>query len=502
MHIKINIRLFILVTILVSFLCSPKTFAESEFIKQVNSLPVARGFHGTVVLGDFLYVIGGSALVDDLQVPAITTHVARIFPDGQLSQFLTTSRLPQSRHYISNSTLVLNDTVYVIGGGEEIVGGANSKTIAWTRPTPSGMLEPWRESAPFPQTEGLNCMVSISTPGYLHVLGGADKANNVHKEVWSIKVNPDGSLGQWEAGPSLPAPLWFHMGAVVGGRAYIWGGLDYYAIGEIPYACQNIYSAPILSSGRLGKWRVESTKLPTGLYAASTATAGPYVFCISPRYQGGEISSDLWWTYVTPQGMTEWKRIETQLPNKLYRAAATDYRRGIIYVSGGKTKKGTVPIVDQFLLKLSPQVKSLAEKSWLATQSSAQVASIEYGSQNRTQLSFSASSAGSIPGFYQLDAARSLSQQKKRPLVMYFYSEAAIPCQKQLEVIQTEEFSNLLNQAVFCAINPQKFPQFAQQYAVFRVPTWVCFNSDEEERGRLIGAQSFEALSSAINALE
>lgn len=486
---------------------SPPTLsgADSRFIEPVTPLPVARGFHGMAVLGDFLYVIGGSAKVDNKQVPATTPHVAKIFPQGQLSHFLTTSRLPQPRHYISNSTLVLNDTVYVIGGESGIISGESAQTVAWTRPSANGMLDSWKESAPFPQAGGLSCMVSLSTPGYLHVLGGLGKENQIHREVWSVKINPDGSLNKWESAPPLPSPLWFHAGAVAGGRVYIWGGLDYYSLKEIPYTCDSIYSAPILSSGRLGRWRTEKTKLPIGFYAAATATAGPYVFCLSPRYQGGKASNDLWWSYVTPKGMTTWKKRSTELPNKLYRAVTTDYRRGMIYISGGKSAKGTMPIANQFLIRLTPQAKALAEKAWLATQNSTQFASIDYTSNDQRELSFTtpkANATSAIPGFYPLEAGRTIAQSKKLPLIMYFNNEKATSCQEQLKAIQTEKFNLLFNDAVFCSIDPQKFPQIAQQYAVFRVPTWVCFNSNEEERGRLVGAQDLETLTSATQTLQ
>ncbi len=180
------------------------------FVKITTPLPVGRAFHGSAVMGDYIYVFGGSVTAPNQETAkAAFVNVARISQTGQLSRWIETTSITNPRHYIENSSIVYNDTVYVLGGSTEALNGTRLNTIMWTRPNPNGLLQQWRESEPFTDA-GLSCTASFATPGFIHLTGGLSGDAQVSQRVWSIRVNPDGSLGEWEAGPPLPRPLWFH----------------------------------------------------------------------------------------------------------------------------------------------------------------------------------------------------------------------------------------------------------------------------------------------------
>jgi hypothetical protein len=479
------------------------TQAQNEFLQPGQPLPVARAFHGTAVLGDFIYVIGGSYLEpsNKTQVAAAVVNVAKIYPNGQLSQFIATTPLPNPRHYINNSTIVLNDTVYILGGSATVIDGGAQRTMLWTRPLSNGMLEPWRETESFAET-GVECVAAFSTPGYLHMTGGLDGNGTPLNNVWSVRVRPDGSLGNWEPAPSLPKPFWFHCAAVVGGRVYVWGGLhDNSDDTSNRNPSKDIYSAPVLSSGKLGPWRVEPVQLPAGFYSASTAVAGPYLFSISPRYQGGQVSSDVWWTYVSPQGMVQWNRQPTQMALRVYHAAATDYRHGMIYVAGGKFNTGgELPRADSYFIRLSPQARAIAEQAWhqaLMAHASA-VSTSEIAAESDGSFSFSEQQIQG--GFLALDAARELSRTSGKPLVMYFTAKKAKPCQQQDQLLEGQNLVEVFKGAVLAAIDVQQNPQVAQNYGVFQVPTWIFYSHGEEEKARGIGVQQVADLGQRVTA--
>lgn len=478
--------------------------AQSDFIKPVTPLPMGRAFHGAAVLGDFLYLIGGTVNTYPGEAgdrPAVTCQVAKIGEDSQVSQWIPTTKLDIPRHYISNSTIVLNDTVYVFGGSEDILSEDSSNTVAWTRPLPNGMVEPWKVSQPFSDS-GLLGLAAVTTPGHLHIIGGLDQTDSVTNRIWSAPINPDGGLGAWQQSPPLPVPLWFHCAAVVGGRVFVWGGLMNNEKSNLqPVA--DIYSAPVLATGKLGQWRKEQMRLPIGFYDASSAVVGPYLFSICPRYAGAELGSDIWWTYVTPEGMLPWTRVETQLPNRAYRATAIDYRRGVIYVTGGKVGYGQDPQKLNYMIQLSPSARAQAEKAWSAGQHAIASSEINYTRGGASSYSFQAQQqmAGSLPGFYNLEAARLESARKGRPMIMYFNYPDANPCKEQLPVLQSEEFSTLLASAVFASVDPVQYPQVAQQYGVFRVPTWIFYDKIGSERHRTVGVQQFEELKSMVSGL-
>ena len=495
------------------------TTASAQFIAPTSPLPIGRAFHGTAVLGDFLYVIGGSGANQGQDIPFLTVHAARIFYDGRLSKFIETTKIPVPRHYIANSTVVMNDTVYVIGGSTAILEGKRLDTVLWNRPQASGLLGPWRESKAFPPA-ALSCVAAFSTPGYLHMTGGLGNHGDVSDKVWTMPVNADGSPGEWRPGPTLPAPLWFHCAAVVGGRAWVWGGLNVEKSPINPTTA--IYSAPVLASGTLGDWRTETTTLPVGLYSAVSAVAGPYLFSISPRYKEAVNSNDIWWTMVTPQGMKPWQKQQTQIPIKIYHACSADYRRGLIFLPGGKPDKTSEPAAFNFVIKLSPQARQLAEADWVASQTAGLAvasAAASAGGDSSVSTSDLASAspaagaatpglsfqtptagAGNLPGFLTLEAARTASAQNHQPMVLYFNSATAKPCVEQNKTLEGPDAAKIIASAVFASVDVRQYPQQTQQYGVFRVPTWVFFDANGVQKERSVGAVGLLELQQKLDA--
>jgi hypothetical protein len=127
---------------------------QNQFIVPASPLPEARGFHGSAVLGGYLYIFGGTVDSDGTQgkAPERTTGSvvkAPILPNGDVGPWEPTLPMPQPRHYIGNSTLVISDMVYILGGAAGPLSETLYSTALYTRPLPDGSLLPWRESEPF-----------------------------------------------------------------------------------------------------------------------------------------------------------------------------------------------------------------------------------------------------------------------------------------------------------------------------------------------------------------
>ncbi|MEQ8819013.1 MAG: hypothetical protein RLY93_02120 [Sumerlaeia bacterium] len=494
---------------LMAFVVAPcveiRAQGDHRFIEQTTSLPYPRAFHGTAVLKDYLYVFGGSLwdVTNNMQHPAGAVNVARIADNGHLSRWVQTTPIDVPRNYVGNSTIVLNDTVYIIGGSTAIEGGERVKTVAWTRPLNNGMLEPWRVSQPFDET-GLSCVAAFSTPGYLHVTGG-NADTHISNKVWSVPIKADGSLGEWFESPPLPAPLWFHHAAVFGGKAYVWGGLNEESSPVI--ASKKIYSAPILASGELGRWSEEPQELPAGFYSASSAACGPYIFSLSPRYDRGLQSNDILWTQITPQGMGKWNRRETQIPIRVYHAAAVDYRRGYIYLPGGKPTRDENETNLAFMVKLAPSAVEAGRQAWLQNQVAHNAKAWEsmQGAQDITASSFSNWAGSSAPArstaFTSLANAQQEHKAMGKAIVMYFAMDGTKPCQQQEQLLQSFDFQSHKDRVVFAKVDIREDPQVAQFRGVFRVPTWIMYNGTGEETHRLIGAQAPADLETVVSRL-
>jgi hypothetical protein len=469
------------------------TAASAQSTKPTTSLPAPRGFHGSVVLGDHLYVFGGTSLQGTQAAAEQSTLVATIEPSGGLGPWRETAALHHPRHYIANSSVVVNDAVYVLGGSTLPSGGERLNTVTWTRQIPGGggALEPWRLSQPF-DAAGVSCLAAISTPGHLHITGGL-RESSVSDQTWSLPILSDGSPGAWVAGPPLPSPLWFHSAAVVQGRAYVWGGLT--RADDSRSTTTRVYSSGILANGRLEGWRTETSSLSEPFYSSPSGSAGAYLFSFSPRYHGGTNSGDIWWTYVPRSGAMQWNRIEANLEGKLFTATATDYRRGGIYLTGGRSKRDPLSyIASVHYLPLAPSAQQAAEAEQIA--SAPRNASVSLANTRGTgEGSPAATNAGEFPAvFHPMTTAQQIAQRGLIPVAVCFDSPGTSPSNQQANALRGMNPALLQGKCVLSYVDARETPQLAQQFGVFRAPTWIFFDSQGREKHRHVGVLTPEQL--------
>lgn len=470
---------------------APAQQPAEDFVRETTPLPVARHFHGAAVMGDYLYVIGGA---DAGQKAVLATQFARINGDASLGEWQTTRSLPSPRMYLANSTLVLNDTVYVVGGAGDPVANKYFDTAFVARPGPDGQLGEWTESPPFGRSAGT--IAAVSTPGHIHAIGGlgsgAKQEAVVVANVWSSAVLPDGSLGPWTPGPSLPSALWYHNAAAAGGRVYVWGGLKLPRASAAGSLSTEVFSSPILGDGRLGPWKTEPQKLPRGFYSSTSGVVGPYLMAVSARYSGKDVSSDVWWTAIGGDGLAPWRlRPAPSLPHRLYHATAYDYRHGVIYVPGGRASmENKQPSPRTFALMLSPDARRAGEASWQQSERQhTQSVSAAFGDSMEaaarrtgvTSLAYLAENTlppDAPPGFVTPRAAQNRTPGAMiKPMVLFFRSGGAKPSIEQESALRSVDFGKLAETTTFVWVDVEDMPQMAQQYGVFRVPTWLFFDT-------------------------
>lgn len=485
-----------------------------DFVRETTPLPQARHFHGSAVLGDYLYVFGGA---DGSQQPLLSTHFARINNDGSVSQWSDTTPLPHPRMYLANSTLVLNDTVYLLGGARDPLAEDYLNTVLIARPGADGRLSRWVESPPF--GSGAGTIAAVTTPGHLHAIGGlgtsAQQKDVVLDEVWTCEVKADGMLGTWTAGPKLPVALWYHNAAAAGGRVWVWGGLRTPQPDPATSISAFVFSAPIRADGQLGTWRAEAQQLPRPFYSSTSGVVGPYLLAVAPRYGINSLSSDVWWSIVGADGLSPWRAsVSESLTNRVYHPTAYDYRRGYIYVAGGRAAKtNKTPSNKTLALILSPEVRRAGEKSW---QDAEQRHTMTVSQSVDEQLASRAASAtggslsylvaGELPpeaptGFVTHQVAiEDQGQPETKPLVIYFRMGGAKPAMDQEAAMRSEEFRGLAQQATFVWIDVEQQPQMAQQHGVFRVPTWLFFDGQKGMKvGRHTGTLTLAELAHLVS---
>ncbi|MBN1900265.1 hypothetical protein JW926_02935 [Candidatus Sumerlaeota bacterium] len=444
-------------------------FPQQSYYLSTKSHGKKWQMYGAAVCGNYLYIIGGN-----IQGSAWTKRVekARINPDGALNSWEQATPLPHNRSYIDNSTIVLNDIIYIVGGYD---GNTEKKynTILWAKPGVNGELEKWNESSPYPG-EPVNCAVAFATPGHIYLAGGRLANGQSTSNVWCATISDDGSISGWEKGPSLPQSTQFHSGGVAGGRAWIWGGLP---TPRSKPVFNKVFFAPILGTGKISDWSPSSVSLPVGFYSSPSTVSGSYLISFCSRYAGGVNSGDVWYAQVTPQGLSSWGKTPMNIPAKLYIGLATDYRRGTVYIPGGRVSKEQIFDSKVYYLRLygfqepGPPSRQIPEFFITAE---------DPGSpdQNLSFMHQTAETKGAFPGFLPYAQARQFSTAQKKPMVLYAHSQRALEVKSQNELLADFNAAKWGDRVIFGEFNVSEFPQNAQQLGIFKVPCWIFFDQN------------------------
>ena len=95
-----------------------------------------------------------------------------------------------------------------------------------------------------------------------------------------------------------------------------------------------------------------------------------------------------------------------------------------------------------------------------------------------------------------LDKAKSLSEQEKKPLIVYFYQVENDACREfEDEVLIKEAVRKASLDVVWAQVNGALYPEVAQEFAVFALPTIVLMNpSGTKELDRIVDVPTAEVL--------
>jgi len=472
-------RIFLLCLILILPLC---VYPYNEVFKVTTPLNTGRQMYGSVVVGDYLYMISGNM---DPDIFTTSVEKAKINPDGTIGAWQQTTPLPSPRSYINNTTLYLNGVIYIVQG---LNGNSNSKhrTILWSRPGQDGHLATWRESEPCPG-DGVSCSVAVATPGFIHLIGGSIGGSKPIDTVWSAQIGQDDSIVKWEQGPLLPAPLWFHCGGLAEGKVWIWGGLFGSTSSSLN---KNIFASRVLPDGRLTPWQDTGFQLDTGFYSASCTVSGDYLLSFCPRYKDAAISGDVWYSVVGSQGLSPWEKLNCDIPSKLYIGVATNYKLGIVYLPGGRFNKGSHQFdknVYYFCLAVgnsgagqTQTAEASSEAAHAPPGASPQMASGSPASNSlsgNVQNPYPGVNANQSSVFLSFEQSSQQYLQNPRPTVIYFYSDVNADCQNQAQILSQAQLQSYSGKVIFTKVNVYDHPDLVDRYNVTRVPFWFFYNS-------------------------
>lgn len=183
-----------------------------------TSLAAARQGHTVAVLGGYLYVLGGagSDSLDSIERATLTR-------DGALGPFALVSDVKLAARRRGHASVVIGDGLYVLGGSD----GAPLDSVERAAIKPDGSLAAFATVPGVHLAIARHGHTAVVVGSYLYLAGGTGNAGALDN-VERAPINPDGTLGPFSlvAGVTLPTPRSGHSAIVLGGVLYLIGGSD------------------------------------------------------------------------------------------------------------------------------------------------------------------------------------------------------------------------------------------------------------------------------------
>jgi hypothetical protein len=239
-------------------------------------LNVSVGRHASVVIGDFLYVIGGFTTAGTGAVMNVVR--AQINSDGTLGTFSTTSGLAQPR--AGHSCVVIGNFLYVIGGNGT---GMNLKSVERAPINPDGSIGIFLPLSNVSLVAARQGHSSVVVKNKLYVIGG--EGAGFPTTVEEATINLDGSISTFQTAGTLNVPRAFHATFVSGDALYVVGGKT--ATGRTA----TIERAAISGAGTLGPFVTQAQTLTAARAGPATAIAGAFLYLVAGDGATGNLTT-------------------------------------------------------------------------------------------------------------------------------------------------------------------------------------------------------------------
>ncbi len=225
-------------------------------------------------------------------------------PSDLIKTWQAGPNLPKALYY--HASVIAGNSVYVVGGMNSSW-GAESKVYR-SRIGSDGLMSVWFEVSELPQA--LFDHQAMVAEGYILVAGGLNGSYELSPNVYSAKINNDGSLGNWNLISTLPAVGYDN--AIVFDKGYL------FAIRGL-----GSFSARVNSDGTLGEWREVSNLPKAFVYSQAMSSRGQIYFsgssfAISNDFFRGPVMTENFVAKVNDDGtLGNWTSVKPPLPEGL-----------------------------------------------------------------------------------------------------------------------------------------------------------------------------------------
>ena len=309
---------------------------------QTTSLPDGYSAQSLVYWNGFLYQAGGTGNLNPTE-EAKNVFYAQVHTNGTIGNWNTATPLPEA--VINHAGVVANGFLYILGGYHynDQMGYFITNTVYHAKINPDGSVGDWQTTTPLPRS--LYFMSAAVWNDRIYVAGGADDTS-LYTDVWSAQIQTDGSLSPWTAQASLPIVGGIYTQAsVANGLLYVLGGI----INEGTTVINNVFCSRINADGTLAGWN-QTTPLPDALAGEGVVVAHGQIYVVC-GFDGTTVVNNTYSVPVAGDGSLGTWTNGRRLPSPMFQLgmAAND---SYIFVAGGAN--GDANFKEVYFLVLPP----------------------------------------------------------------------------------------------------------------------------------------------------
>ena len=299
--------------------------------EEAGQLPLSLESHKMVVLGNFVYLLGGW---NDTRGPYSEVYFTPLTPERTLENWRqTTAAMPLRLQH--QDVFAHHNALYVLGGDNGFWENSTvSDRIFRAVPNAQGDITDWVDVGKLPQPLTIHAVTTIGDQVY--VLGGSSTfrpGTRVLDTVYTAKILPDGVFGEFQTLAPFPTPIGWLTATAVGRHIFAISGKIQFSPTQLT---ETVWVAKANADHQLSPFEPIGVTTPRERHATVlldrtlVVIAGGGVNGVLATVNAAEVDS---------QGnLTEWTEL-SPLPEARYAHAAFAHD-GYIYVSGGFLRYG------------------------------------------------------------------------------------------------------------------------------------------------------------------
>jgi len=302
-----------------------------------------------VTYNNHLYVIGG---IDASNHYVRTVEYTKINLDGQLNAWQTGTDLNEGRFYLAAAAI--NGFLYAIGGAKGALGEQNTPvaTVEKAKINPDGSLGEWQiEQELTTPRRGLTVNQHNS---HLYALGGY---NGVFlHSIEHTTVNHDGTLNEWQLSPlQSEVDRYIHSSTISRDTLYLLAG---HMKNSNTVSYGDVESSQLTATGALTPWRIENSRIVTPRFIASAFSLGDFIY-IAAGHDGARRLGSVEVARIDATGRAgDWQEIAPLITPRSGTATATHNNR--VYIVGGISQNRVLNSVESAIQTIDGKLGNLA----------------------------------------------------------------------------------------------------------------------------------------------